>query len=52
MPGARFLYKGKEYVLISQKNNGFYYKGHGMKDYVKANECQIIKYNQGLVFIA
>lgn len=52
MPGAKFLYKNKEYVLVAQKDNGCRYKGYGMENYVKANECQIIKYNQGLVFVA
>ena len=52
MPGARFLYKNKEYVLVAQKDNGCYYKGYGMETFVKTSECQIIKYNQGLIFVA
>lgn len=52
MPGTKFLYKGKEYILVSQKDNGFYYKGYDMKSYVKSKDCRVIKHNQGLVFVA
>ena len=52
MPGARFLYKGNEYVLIGQITNGKYYKAYGSDKNFPAKECRIIKYNQGLVFVA
>ena len=52
MLGAKLLYKGKEYVLIGQITNGKYYKAYGSDKNFPANECRIIKYNQGLVFVA
>ena len=44
MLGAKFLYKGKEYVLIGQITNGKYYKAYGSDKNFPANECRIIKY--------
>ena len=52
MPGALFIYKGKEYVLKGQKNNGESYLAEGLpKNGVSSKKCQIIRHNSGLVYM-
>ena len=51
LPGTKYLYEGKEYVLCSQKSNGTMWKGFGQDKYVSAKKCKVIKNNEGLVFI-
>ena len=52
LPGAVFLYQGNRYVMRGQHCNGVYLQAVGMgnKDF-SVKECNIIKRNQGLVFI-
>jgi len=48
MPGAIVRHDGRIFILTSQENNGCYYKVNGTR--IPARECQIVKYNQGLVY--
>lgn len=52
MPGAKFLYEGKEYTLTGQITNGAYYKAYGSDRNFPAKKCKIIEYNKGLVFVS
>ena len=50
MPGARFIYRGEEYVLTGQVTNGQYYRayGQGTKNF-PASQCVVLRQNEGLV---
>ena len=52
MPGARFLFRGEEYILTGQLSNGAYYRayGHGAKNF-PAKQCVIVRKNEGLVSV-
>ena len=52
MPGAVFIYRGKEYVLTSQQRQGTCWHASGLpKNGVNAKECKIISLNEGLVYM-
>ena len=52
MPGARFIYRGEEYILTGQLSNGAYYRaaGQGPKNF-PAKQCVIARHNEGLVSV-
>lgn len=52
LPGAKFIYKKKRYILTGTLTNGKYYRAYGQGNRnFKASECKVIKHNKGLVFI-
>ena len=51
MPGAEFVYNNVRYVLRAQQNNGVYYLAEDSDERMRADRCQIIKKNRGLVFV-
>ena len=53
MPGARFIYQGKEYILTGQLSNGQYYRAYGYGDQnFPVLKCRVIQQNEGLVYVA
>ena len=52
LPGAVFMYAGREYVLQGQLSNGAYYRAVGMGTInYPAEKCQVVAQNTGLVYI-
>lgn len=51
LPGVVYLYKGKQYVLGGQQNNGYYYYPYGDRNNrMPAKDCTVIQ-GGGLVFV-
>ena len=50
MSGARFMYRGEEYVMTGQHSHSKYYRayGQGTKNF-PASQCVIVKQNEGIV---
>ena len=53
LPGARFMYQGKVYILYGNSNGGkrFMNKDIPPKGYVSRSACKVLKHNSGLVYI-
>lgn len=52
MPGTRFLYGDREYIMSGQLSNGAYLRAIGCdKVNFPAAKCKVLKRNEGLVFV-
>ena len=52
IPGTRFLYDDREYVMSGQQSKGAYLRAVGCdKVNFPAAKCKVLKKNEGLVFI-
>ena len=52
MPGAVFVYNGQRHVMTGQLTGGRYLRAYGdTKTNYPVGKCQIIKNNEGLVFV-
>ena len=52
LPGAAFLYQGRQYIMTGQLTGGQYFRAAGCeKKNFPAKNTQIVRRNQGLVYV-
>ena len=53
MPGARFMYQGKSYILSGSLSNSSYYRAYGdTRTNYPAGKSSLLRHNTGIVFIS
>lgn len=53
MPGAKFIYQGKSYILSDSLSNGSYYRTYGdPRTNYPAGKVSLLRHNTGVIFIS